>query len=52
MFGLSQSELLCFLGIGMLLLALLIGIINIAVFRITGRKLKEKLEIEYGKPWK
>lgn len=50
MFDLSGSELLFYGGIAMMGISLVLIIIFAIAFGCTGRKLKEKLEQEYGKP--
>lgn len=52
MLGLSQIEIWLYGGIFIMLFAVLFGSISIIVFRITGKKLKKKLEAEYGKPFR
>lgn len=48
--GLSVSELLFYLGIALMLFTVFVTIICIIGFRISGEKIKKKLESEYGKP--
>lgn len=48
--NLSGSELLFYGGILAMVLSVAAGLICITVFSITGRRLKEQLEKEYGKP--
>lgn len=50
-FGLSGSELLFYGGIAVMAAVLVLTGICILVFIVTGRKLKVKLEEEYGKPF-
>ncbi len=50
MFDLSGSELLFYIGIAVMVFSTVIEVLCISVFMFTGRKLKEKLEQEYGKP--
>lgn len=50
MFGLSESELFFYGGIVMMAAAGILAALCIAVFVCTGRRLKKKLEQEYGKP--
>lgn len=50
MLDLSQSELLLWGGIAVMAISTGVGIISIALSAVTGRKLKKKLEKEYGKP--
>lgn len=49
MFGLSGSEWLFYGGLAIMAAAVLLTILCIIVFAVTGRKLKMKLEKEYGK---
>ncbi|MBQ7774505.1 MAG: hypothetical protein IJ379_01160 [Lachnospiraceae bacterium] len=46
----SGSELLFYGGIGIMIAAVLLAVICIVIFSLTGRKLKKKLEKEFGKP--
>lgn len=46
----SCSEWLLYGGIGMMILAVSLTAICIVVFILTGKKLRQKLEEEYGKP--
>ncbi len=50
MLNLSQSQLLLWGGIAVMAISVVTGIISMALFMVTGRKLKKKLEKEYGKP--
>lgn len=49
MFHLSSSEMLLYGGFAIMLAAIVLALISIAIFRLTGKRLKEKLEKEYGK---
>lgn len=49
MLGLSVSEWLLYGGIAVMLGVLLLAVLSIVFFRVRGRKLKERLEQEYGK---
>ena len=49
MFRLSGSELLCYGGLAGMGLAVLLAVVSIVVFRITGQRIKSKLEQEYGR---
>lgn len=49
MLGLSGSELLFYGGITVMAADVAAGILCAVIFHITGRKLKQKLEQEYGK---
>ena len=50
MFGLSESELFFYGGIALMVAAGILAVLCIVIFTCTGRKLKKKLEQEYGKP--
>lgn len=50
MFGLSESELFLYGGITAMVAAGVLLVLCIIVFTITGKRLKKKLEQEYGKP--
>ena len=50
MLNLSESELLLWGGIAAMTISIGIGAVCMTVSLITGRKLKKKLEAEYGKP--
>lgn len=50
MLGFSQVDIWFYGGIAIMILAVLAGIGDIVVFGITGKKLRNKLEKEYGKP--
>ncbi len=50
MFGLSGSELLFYSGIVVMVVSAVLAVICVVLFVVTGRKLKKKLEEEYGKP--
>ena len=50
MLGFSQVDIWFYGGIAIMILAVLAGIGDIVVFGITGKKLRNKLEEEYGKP--
>ena len=50
MLGLSQTDAWLYGGIALMVLAVLVGLGCIVVFGITGRKIRNKLEKEYGKP--
>lgn len=52
--SLLSSDLLFYGGMAIMLVALAAGAICAVIFCITGRRLKQKLEQEYGKPicWK
>lgn len=47
---LPGSDLLLYGGIAVMAAALVITVIGITIFSLTGHNLKEKLEREYGKP--
>ena len=44
------SELLFYGGLAVMAAAAVLAVLCIALFRASGRKLREKLEQEYGKP--
>ncbi len=46
----SQTDAWLYGGIALMVLAVLVGLGCIVVFGITGRKIRNKLEKEYGKP--
>ena len=50
MLGLSQPDAWLYGGIALMVLAVLVGLGCIVVFGITGRKIRNILEKEYGKP--
>lgn len=50
MLGLSGSELLFYGGLATMGAAVAAALLCIVIFRVSGRKLKKKLEQEYGKP--
>lgn len=50
MAGWTQSELLLYGGIAVMGAACVLGAVGILVFKITGKRLKRRLEQEYGKP--
>lgn len=52
MMHLSESELLLYGGLAMMAAAAVLAVLCIGIFIRTGRKLKKKLEQEYGKPWR
>ncbi len=52
MFGMSVSEVWFYGGIALVILAVVLSLAGAAVFSYTGRRLRRKLEEEYGKPWK
>ena len=52
MLGLSRSALLFWGGIGTMAGAVLLTILCVIVFVLSGRKLKKVLEQEYGKPYR
>ena len=49
MFGLSGSEVLFYGGLAVMGAAALLGVAGFMIFHITGRRLRRKLEQEYGK---
>lgn len=50
MFGLSDSEMLFYGGIVMMVVCAVLAVLRVVLFVVAGRKLKRKLEEEYGKP--
>lgn len=48
--GLSGSQWLFYGGLALMAAALILGLACLAVFIFTGRRLKKRLEEEYGKP--
>ncbi|MCI9051913.1 MAG: hypothetical protein HFI05_08320 [Lachnospiraceae bacterium] len=50
MFGLSGSEMLFYGGIVMMVICAVLAAVCVVLFVVDGRKLKRKLEEEYGKP--
>ena len=46
----SGSEWLLYGGIGIMILVIFLAAICIMIFTLTGKKLRQKLEREYGKP--
>ena len=48
MSGLSASQLLFYGGIGVMALAVLAAVLAGAAFTLSGRRLRRKLEAEYG----
>lgn len=50
MAGLSESELLLYGGIAVMIVTVVLSVICTILFWVTGRKIKRKLTEEYGKP--
>jgi heme/copper-type cytochrome/quinol oxidase subunit 2 len=50
MYGLSESEIIFYIGILIMAFVVVMAIIFTVVFLIKGRKLKNRLEQEYGIP--
>lgn len=50
MAGWTQSELFLYGGIALMGTACALGAVSALVFRITGKRLKRRLEQDYGKP--
>lgn len=48
--SLSGSELLLYSGLGAMTIAVILAVLCTIAMSISGRKLKRKLEQEYGKP--
>lgn len=49
MTGWTQSELFLYGGIALMGAACALGAVSVLIFRITGKRLKKKLEQDYGK---
>lgn len=47
--GLSNSELLFYGGIALMIAAAVLCVFAVVIFTISGRRLRKKLEQEYGK---
>lgn len=47
---LSGSEWLFYGGISVMILTVVLAVLRIAIYILSGKKLKKKLEQEYGKP--
>lgn len=50
MFGLSGSEALFYGGLAVMIITVTLAAVCAVIFTMTGRKLKRRLEQEYGKP--
>ena len=50
MFGLSESDLFFYGGIAVMAAVGILTVLCIVIFTCTGRRLKKKLEREYGSP--
>lgn len=48
MLGISESELLLYSGIVLMAAAILLALLSIIIFVMTGRQIRKKLEQEYG----
>lgn len=48
MLGLSESELLLFSGIALMAVTVLLAVLSIITFALTGRQIRKKLQQEYG----
>ncbi|MCD7739066.1 MAG: hypothetical protein LUH58_08535 [Lachnospiraceae bacterium] len=48
--GLNNSELLVYVGIALMALAVFMAVVCLIGFQIGGRRLNRKLEREYGEP--
>lgn len=46
----GSSELLFYGGLAVMAAAAVLSVLGTVLFRVSGRKLREKLEQEYGKP--
>lgn len=51
MFNLCSSELWFYGGIAAMAASAVMGLACMAVFIFTGRRIRKKLEQEYGSPW-
>ena len=49
MSGISQIEIWLYIGVALLILAVITGIFSVLIYSVTGRKLRRTLEKEYGK---
>lgn len=50
--GILSGEIICRIGIAMMGLSVFSGIFCMILFGVTGRRLKERLTKEYGRPYK
>lgn len=50
MAGWTESEMFLYGGIGIMGAVGILAVVSIVAFTLTGRRLKRKLEQEYGKP--
>ncbi|MBO5143905.1 MAG: hypothetical protein J6C19_00015 [Lachnospiraceae bacterium] len=50
MTGLCSSEIIFFTGMMLMAAACVLAVISIIIFRLTGKRLRERLEQEYGEP--
>lgn len=49
MSGISQIEIWLYIGVALMILAVITGIFTALIYSVTGRKLRRTLEKEYGK---
>lgn len=49
MFHLTQGEIFLYCGVAALVIAFVLAVVCIIIFRITGKKIRQKLEQDYGK---
>ena len=49
MSGISQIEIWLYIGVALMILAVITGIFSTLIYSVTGRKLRRTLEKEYGK---
>ena len=47
-----NGTILIHLGAAVMVLSVLLGLISIAVFRTTGKRIRQELKEKYGEPWK
>lgn len=52
MFHLTQGEMFLYGGIAALAIAFVSTVVCIIIFRITGKKIRQKLEQDYGKKYR
>ena len=48
--GVTSVEMWLYGGIALICVAILLGIVSLIIFRITGHKIRQQMEQEYGKP--
>lgn len=52
MSGLTSSEIILYAGIAIMIMAAVLAIISIVVLKISGTRLRKKLQREYGQPYR